>query len=211
MVIKAILFDMDGVLIDAKEWHYEALNQALNHFGFNINRDAHLSTFDGLPTKRKLETLTKSQGLPEGLHDHINQLKQKYTIQYSHKYCKPTFNHRYALSKLSKKYKIAVCSNSIRNTVKTMMELAGLNSYLNLIISNQDVVMPKPDPEMFIKAIDSFSLKPEECLILEDNENGILAAKASGAHLMKIASPDDVQLDAIENKIKSINQSIYQK
>ena len=202
MVIKAILFDMDGVLIDAKEWHYEALNQALNHFGFNINRDAHLSTFDGLPTKRKLETLTKSQGLPEGLHDHINQLKQKYTIQYSHKYCKPTFNHRYALSKLSKKYKIAVCSNSIRNTVKTMMEL---------IISNQDVVMPKPDPEMFVKAIDSFSLKPEECLILEDNENGILAAKASGAHLMKIASPDDVQLDAIENKIKSINQSIYQK
>ena len=206
MTIKAILFDMDGVLIDAKEWHYEALNKALSHFGYNISRDAHLSTFDGLPTLRKLDTLSVSQGLPRGLHDHINELKQKYTIQYSYKFCKPTFNHRYALSKLSKKYKIAVCSNSIRNTVETMMDLAGLRNYLNLIVSNQDVETPKPDPEMFIKAINTFSLKPEECLILEDNENGIIAAKASGAHLLQIANPDDVQLETIENKINQVNQ-----
>ena len=85
MTIKAILFDMDGVLIDAKEWHYEALNKALSHFGFIINRDAHLTTYDGLPTKSKLEKLSEAQGLPEGLHEHINKLKQKYTIQYSYK------------------------------------------------------------------------------------------------------------------------------
>ena len=207
MTIKAVFFDMDGVLIDAKEWHYDSLNQALSHFGFHISRDAHLSMFDGLPTFRKLDILTLSQGLPKGLHKHINDLKQKYTIQYSYKYCKPTFNHRYALSKLSKKYKIAVCSNSIRNTVETMMDLSGLREYLNLIVSNQDVTCPKPDPEMFIKAIKTFSLEPQECLILEDNDNGILAAKASGAHLMKIATPDDVQLENIERKIKQINQS----
>ena len=86
MTIKAILFDMDGVLIDAKEWHYEALNKALSHFGFLINRDAHLTTYDGLPTKNKLEKLSEAQGLPKGLHEHINKLKQKYTIQYSYKY-----------------------------------------------------------------------------------------------------------------------------
>lgn len=206
MTIKAVFFDMDGVLIDAKEWHYDALNKALSYFGFQISRDAHLSMFDGLPTFRKLDILTLSQGLPKGLHNHINELKQKYTIQYSYKNCKPTFNHRYALSKLSKKYKIAVCSNSIRNTVETMMDLSGLREYLNLIISSQDVKCPKPDPEMFIKAIKTFSLKPQECLILEDNENGILAAKACGAHLMKIATPDDVQFENIEKKIKDINQ-----
>src|SRR2546422_8444783 len=54
-MIKAVLFDMDGVLIDAKEWHYESLNRALDLFGMAIDRDAHLATFDGLPTRRKLE------------------------------------------------------------------------------------------------------------------------------------------------------------
>ena len=64
MIIKAILFDMDGVLIDAREWHYDALNQALNHFGFHISLESHLSTFDGLPTRKKLEILSKSVNLP---------------------------------------------------------------------------------------------------------------------------------------------------
>lgn len=59
--IKAVLFDMDGVLIDAKEWHYEALNKALKLFGMEISRYDHLNTFDGLPTKVKLMMLAKKK------------------------------------------------------------------------------------------------------------------------------------------------------
>ena len=73
---------MDGVLIDAKDWHYEALNQALELFGMTISRDEHLSTFDGLPTREKLKILTKSRGLPESLHQFLNSLKQKCTVPY---------------------------------------------------------------------------------------------------------------------------------
>ena len=205
MKIKAILFDMDGVLIDARDWHYEALNKALNHFGYLISRDSHLSTFDGLPTKDKLHILSKSKNLPIGLHSHINKLKQKYTIQFSHEKCKPTFNHRYALSNLAKKYKIAVCSNSIRNSIVTMMELSGLNDYIDLIISNEEVKKSKPDPEMYLTAMKKFKVKPEECVILEDNDHGIEAAIASGGNLFKVATPDDVQLDAIEKFISQLN------
>ena len=79
--IKAIIFDMDGVLIDAKEWHYEALNKALSLFGYEISRYDHLITYDGLPTKDKLKMLSMERGLPEKLHPYINQLKQKYTIE----------------------------------------------------------------------------------------------------------------------------------
>lgn len=204
MTIKAILFDMDGVLIDARDWHYEALNKALSHFGYLISRDSHLSTFDGLPTKDKLQILSKSKNLPFGLHSHINKLKQKYTIQLSHEKCKPTFNHRFALSNLSKKYKIAVCSNSIRNSIVTMMELSGLNEYIDLIISNEDVNRSKPDPEMYITAMKKFNVEPNETVILEDNEHGIEAAIASGGNLFKVATPDDVQLDVIEKFISKI-------
>ena len=196
---------MDGVLIDAREWHYEALNKALGHFGYFISKDSHLSTFDGLPTKDKLQILSKSKKLPIGLHSHINKLKQKYTIQLSHQKCKPTFNHRYALAELSKKYKIAVCSNSIKNTILTMMNLAGLEDFIDLIISNEEVTKSKPDPEMYLMAMDKLDLKPEECLILEDNDHGIEAAIASGGHLLKVATPDEVQLDDIEDCISSLN------
>jgi beta-phosphoglucomutase-like phosphatase (HAD superfamily) len=99
-MIKAVLFDMDGVLIDAKDWHYEALNRALLHFGHAISRESHLSTFDGLPTRQKLKVLSKVRGLPEGLHEFLNKLKQVYTLEITHQRCKPSFNHQYALSKL---------------------------------------------------------------------------------------------------------------
>lgn len=180
MKIKAILFDMDGVLIDAKEWHYEALNKALELFGMPISRFDHLTTFDGLPTK-KLEMLSKERHLPRELHDFINEMKQQYTMEIVHTQCKPQFTHEFALSSLKAMgYKIAVCSNSVRNTVVTMMEKASLSHYIDLMISNEDVGQGKPSPEMYLLAMNSLNLSPEECLIVEDNENGIKAAKAAG-------------------------------
>ena len=169
-MIKAILFDMDGVLIEAKDWHYDALNLALSHFGFTISRESHLTTFDGLPTRQKLQMLTEASGLPLGLHELINTLKQSYTISISYQRCKPIFSHQYALSRLKREgYKIAVCSNSIRHTIDTLMELSGLASYIDFIVSNEDVEYGKPNPQMYLDAMSHFSLSPEECLILEDN------------------------------------------
>lgn len=98
--IKAVIFDMDGVLIDAKEWHYEALNKALRLFGFEISRYDHLVTFDGLPTAKKLEMMTVERGLPKSLHQLINDMKQIYTMEYVYMKCKPLFVHQYALSRL---------------------------------------------------------------------------------------------------------------
>ena len=207
MTIKAVFFDMDGVLIDAREWHYEALNQALQHFGYSISRESHLSTFDGLPTRVKLSMMSHSQGLPVGLHDLINSLKQNYTIIHSHAKCKPTFNHRYCLSRLKRDYKIAVCSNSIKKTIETMLSLSGLIDYVDLIISNEDVTLPKPDPEMYLAAMNHFGLNSSECLIIEDSEHGIQAAKASKCHLIEVAMPNDVSYEKISKQIKLINFS----
>ena len=101
-MIKAVLFDMDGVLIDAKDWHYEALNRALDLFGMAIERDAHLATYDGLPTRRKLEMLTKVKRLPVELHGFVNEMKQQFTAELAHSNCKPDFRHQRALSQLKR-------------------------------------------------------------------------------------------------------------
>lgn len=198
-MIKAILFDMDGVLIDAKDWHYEALNDALALFGMEIGRDAHLSTYDGLPTRTKLEMLTETRRLPRRLHSVINQVKQKRTAEIAIQRCKPTFNHAFALSRLRDDgMKMAVCSNSIRKTIELMMELSDLSQHLDLIVSNEDVSKAKPDPEMYLKAMVELGVQPHETLILEDNEHGIQAARASGAHVLVIGTPDDVEYARIK-------------
>jgi len=205
MKIKAVLFDMDGVLIEAKDWHFEALNRALELFGMPISRFDHITTFDGLSTRQKLEMLSLDRGLPRGLHEFLNEMKQIYTMEMVYTQCKPLFAHEYALSSLKAAgYKMAVCSNSIRNTVETMMQKSGLDRYLDLMVSNEDVKKGKPDPEMYLKAIHHFGFAPSECLILEDNENGIKAAKASGAHLLIVEQVADTNLKNIQARIRDI-------
>lgn len=207
-MIRAIVFDMDGVLIEAKDWHYEALNRALRLFGYEISRHEHLTTFDGLPTRRKLDLLSLDRGLPRGLHRFLNEMKQQYTMDIVYQHCKPRFYHEQALSRLKAGgYKLGVASNSIRKTIEVMMERAALAPYLDVVISNEDVTKSKPDPEMYLTAMKKLGVAPEETLILEDNEHGIRAARESGAHLMVINTVSDVNLPAILRAIDTANES----
>lgn len=206
--IKAVILDMDGVLIDAKDWHYEALNKALCLFGMEISRYDHLVTYDGLPTRRKLEMLTLERGLPQELHEFLNELKQQYTMEMVYARCRPNFSHQYALSHLREMgYKIAVCSNSVRDSVELMMRKAGLLGFLNFSLSNQDVQHPKPHPEIYLSAMEQLKLAPKECLIVEDNPNGIAAARSSGANIMEVSAVSEVNLANILKHIRMCEET----
>lgn len=203
--IRAVIFDMDGVLIDAQDWHYEALNKALGLFGYAISRQDHQETYDGLPTARKLEMLTHEQGLPRGLHPFLSELKQQYTLQNVHNHCRPVFQREYALSRLKELgYRLAVCSNSIRHSVQMMLDKSGLSPFVEFYLSNQDVERAKPDPQMYRAAMDRLGLPPGECLIVEDNEHGIAAARASGAHVLVVGSTAEVNLENLLANIRRI-------
>ena len=203
MKIKAILFDMDGVLIEAKNWHFEAMNKSLSLFGMEISRYDHLVTYDGLPTQTKLEMLSAESGLPKKLHEFINDMKQIYTLEMVHALCKPRFHHEYALSKLRKDgYRITVCSNSVINTIEVMMEKASLMKYLEFFLSAQNVPLPKPAPDIYLEAMSRLGLKPDECMVIEDNEKGIRAAQESGAWVMQVDEVDEVNYQNIMMHIR---------
>lgn len=203
MPIEAVIFDMDGVLIDAKDWHYEALNRALEYFGYSISRADHLTTFDGLPTRRKLDMLTQERGLPRGLHGFLSDLKQQYTTDLVHLRCKPMFVHEYALSNLKARgYRLGLGSNSIRSSVELMMQKSALIGYLDVMVSNEDVKKAKPHPDIYLKAAEELGIAPENCLVVEDNQNGIKAAEAAGCPLLVVSSVLDVQLDRILQAIR---------
>lgn len=210
--IKYILSDMDGVLIDAKDWHYDALNMALKDLRYQpINREEHLTIFDGLSTRQKLDKLFELGRVKKEDFDKINELKQLYTWQIGVEKLQPLKLHINTFVKLKNEgYKIAVCSNSIKKTVELFLEKAELMYYVDFILSNEDVKRKKPNPDIYLTAMQKFNAKPEECLILEDNFNGIKAAKGSGGNLLKIDTILDVNYENIKRKINQIegNMSI---
>lgn len=203
--VRAVIFDMDGVLIDAREWHYDCLNRALAIFGMTIDLSEHLAMFDGLPTRRKLAMLSEMKGLPTRLHQLINDLKQEFTLEAIITKCRPNFTHEYALSRLKADgYALAVASNSVRKTVELLMDRANLTPYLDFYLSNNDVVKPKPDPEIYLTAIKRLKLEPEQCIVVEDNEYGVQAARASGAHLLRVAGVDETNYENIRAAISAL-------
>jgi beta-phosphoglucomutase-like phosphatase (HAD superfamily) len=203
--IEAVVFDMDGVLVDAREWHYVALNKALDLFGYAITPDEHETQFNGLPTRKKLEILSMKDGLPSSLHLFINDLKQKYTVELVHNYCRPVFKHEFALQQLQQEnYKIGLASNSIMATIDLMMEKTSLKKYLDSVISAENVVNGKPDPEIYVKIFEKLAVDPCHAVVVEDNENGLAAATKAGAHVLKVEDPSEVNIDRILSFIEEI-------
>lgn len=205
--IKAVIFDMDGVLIDACEWHYQALNLALAEQGFTITPDEHLNQYNGLPTQIKLNILTEQKGLAPILHKEIEQRKQVLTMELIEQHCQPVIEHIKALSRLRfSGIKLAVASNSIRRTIEMMLTRAGITPWIEFYLSNEDVMQAKPAPEIYLKAIKRLGFKAEETLIIEDSAHGIMAARASGARVMCVNGCQDVNYHNISTCINAFKK-----
>ena len=114
-MIKAVIFDMDGVLVDADKWHYNALNVALQHADVDpISWQEHLTVYKGIPTREKLRILTERKGLDPELWDLVSKTKQDVTQQIIESFSTPDGEKIEMLRLLSRRYPIVVCSNSIR-------------------------------------------------------------------------------------------------
>jgi HAD superfamily hydrolase (TIGR01509 family) len=208
-MIKLIIFDLDGVLVEAKGIHFDALNRALGKYAIDWNE--HLSIYDGLKTTQKLQMLTERKGLPESSHESVWEAKQYWTLQML-KELQPNQTLQSVMSALSEEgYKLAVCSNSIRKTVLTVLSKLGIIEYMDLIISNEDVKNSKPHPEMYWKAISVMSCLPEETLIVEDSPYGLLAASRAKAHILRVANPKEVTYTNILHKLTEIEKGYIMK
>lgn len=193
--VKGILFDMDGVLIDAREWHYLALNDALLPFGYEISEHDHHTRFDGLSTRVKLNMLSQEEGLPRHLHPLISRVKQDRTIRFSYFSNYPNVGIQILLNRLTqKKILLGVVTNSIRQTTEIMLDSAAIKSYFDVVITNEDVKLPKPDPEGYMMACQRLNLNPSSVLVIEDGEYGAEAAAEAGCKVLKVADPYEVNL-----------------
>jgi HAD superfamily hydrolase (TIGR01509 family) len=201
---------MDGVLVEAKQIHYETFNEALKEIDvkYVITETEHLSTYDGLKTTQKLELLTKNKGLSTEFYEQIWSRKQQLTIE--------AITHLKSDNRLieifkelrNRGYKLACCSNSIRRSVLVILSKIGLIEYMDLILSNEDVKNSKPHPEMYWKAMSMMSVLPEETLIVEDSPPGLLAASRSRANVLRVDNPSDLVLSKIISKLEKTKENM---
>lgn len=202
-MIKLILFDLDGVLIDSKGTHYRTLNSALGSVGnFTITSEEHLNIYSGLKTRQKLNEISKNKGLPLESHDFVYNRKQELTLNEIRKLKRQSHIVELFKSLHEKGYKIGVCSNSTRSTVLTALAKTDLIEYCSVIVSDEDVGNTKPHPEMYWKAMSMMNFLPEETIIIEDSPLGLLAAERSRATYIRVTDPSQV---TIENVIPKIN------
>ena len=209
-MIKVILFDLDGVLVDAKKIHYDTLNQALSEIDekFIISESEHLSIYDGLKTTQKLELLTKNKGLHPEFYDTIWHRKQYLTIEVISQIKVDDRLVSVFKELRDKGYKLGCCSNSIRRSVLTMLSKVGVIEYLDLILSNEDVTNSKPHPEIYWKAMSMLGVLPDETLIVEDSPYGLLAAHRSCSNVLRVDSPKDLTINKINDRLYKVNDPV---
>jgi len=202
---KLVIFDLDGVLIDSKDYHYHALNQALGE-EFAISREDHVSIYDGLPTSRKLELLTQNKELPVELYEQIWNKKQELTLKiFSESVSKDYELMGYFQQLVDAGYKIAVASNSIRNSVKIILLRLGLLEFVDVYVSNEDVVRNKPFPEMYWKCMTTLGALPNDTVIIEDSHIGRQGALDSKCHLIPVENRKDFNQSKVDRIKKILN------
>lgn len=212
-MIRLLIFDLDGVLIDTPDMHYETFSKAYQlHTDIFISKKEHDIEFNGRSTRAKLELLKQRDNLTSEVCDRIWDTKQKLTTDYIKNQIEEDQNKIHLLQALkSSGYLLACASNAIGSTVNTILEKLGIQQYFDLILSNEDVKHPKPSTEIYLKAMMHFNCSPSNTLIIEDSWLGFEGAAATRADVLRVVNSKDVTLNKINKKLQQSNSTIMKQ
>lgn len=200
-----IIFDLDGVLVDACDWHYESLNRALVEYNKKpISMEDHYKTFNGLPTKVKLQILNIDKKEAE----EINHLKQKHTLDVIKNFGK-VMEEKIELHRFLKEnnFKICCVTNSIRETASKMLKVTGQYDYVDLLITNENVKRNKPHPDCYIHAMEILKTTPNDVFCVEDSDIGVKSAiSANIKNLLIVKNTTEVNLKNIKKFINGVKE-----
>jgi HAD superfamily hydrolase (TIGR01509 family) len=211
MPIKAILFDLDGVLVNTRTLHYETFKIAYekNCPGKELSWKNHLQNYDGLSTKQKLNKMIQHNLITQEKSEKIFQEKQSITQQMIKEQVTPRPYLTQTLQSLRNKgYILACCTNSVRSTLDLTLESLNISSFFSVTLSNNDVEQQKPHPEIYKKCFDLLNTHPSETLICEDSPHGRKAAYDSGAHVLEIEDAEDLTYEKIHSKVIEIDSNL---
>lgn len=202
-MIKGILFDLDGVLVDAPVWHQEAFNKALVACGYeSTTKEYHDTYLNGLGTPEKL----RKMGIDEWDVDIINYKKQLITKEIINERCVDDPFKRDVLKYAASVAKIALVTNCSRETALMLLEKAGLRKELKVIVTANEVRKKKPSPIPYRQGAAYLGLHASECLAIDDSNHGVESATKAGCKVWRLENIQDLTTRNLMDKLKEYNE-----
>lgn len=183
----AVIFDMDGVIVDSEPRHEKAFVEVFHKLGFGDTHGIHFPDYIGRSDKAVWVDFVAKHNPPHTMED-LTAMKQSRLIEIIREE-QPIFEGLPDLvRKLAVKYPLAVASGSLHPVIDEVLALKNLRQYFSAVVSLQDVQRGKPAPDIFLRAIELLKMKPEDCVVIEDSVAGVEAGRAAGMQVIAITN-----------------------
>lgn len=214
VMIKAIIFDMDGLLVDSEPVNYETNRLAFERYGIKISKEEFIKKWvlKGEGSKE----LIKNHNLKIP-YDEFKKMKKELHIRLIRKKLRLKPHAKEILKKLKKRYKLALATHGHKHNVLEVLKKFKLSDYFDTVLTREDVKRRKPNPDIFLTAVKNLKVKPNECVVIEDSERGIKTAKR--ARMKCIAVPDEFskeyndfsKADLVVESLSEINSNVIEE
>lgn len=191
MSLSAVIFDMDGVIIDSEPVYYESNNELFHELGFSVTKDEY-QTFVGKSARKIWSDLKKKHGLPQSVDDLVKRESSHFLSKLRQiTELKPIDGVQSLITSIhNANIPTALASSSTRECIDIVLRRLNLMRYFNKRVSGEDVQHGKPNPDIFIHTAELLGISSHECLVIEDSHNGVRAAKSAGMYCIAYKNPN---------------------
>ena len=211
-MIKAVIFDLDGLLIDSEIISYKIYKEILQQFGHNFSIEEYVQNFIAKQSRRNLLLFLSNGNLPWTVEVGLDNV-----LKVEDKFINEGIDLKTGVKKLltylkDNNLKIAIASSSTRDRALTILRQHNIVEYFDEFVFGNEIEKGKPNPDIFLKACDKISVNPEECLVLEDSESGIQAAYSANIPVICIPDmkvPNQYYLNMTKAVLSSLEEVIY--
>lgn len=194
----AVIFDMDGVLLDSEPYYYNYLQQRFTELGISVT-DEEYAGFVGLPTNKVWSYLEKANDVDLGIENILKHEEEQVNNIFLEAQLQPIKGVGDLLEAIANRdIPMGVASSSSKSTIELIVDKLGLNSYFNFLVSGTEVENGKPHPDIFLKAARLHNVSPDKCLVIEDSQNGLMGAKKAGMTCVGFRNPGSGEQDLSE-------------
>jgi beta-phosphoglucomutase len=187
---KAVIFDMDGVLVNSEPFYVEVEKTNFRQLGLDISEEEH-QTYQGTATDRMWQLIKERHGIEHPVEELVEMTNSLVTPYFnSLEKMEPMPGVEQLIKKLKKRgIPLALASSSYPDVIEIILQKTGLKKYFDSVVSSQMAGASKPEPDIFLLAAKKLGVPPEDCLVIEDSTNGIAAAKSAGMYCIAFAGP----------------------